>query len=216
VGNYNRFVCVCKGGWCNIKTFFSDSVGKAVFLYDKKNGIVKTYGEDNAIRNKMHKSFAKEVFKKPDIEEEQPKNDVYDLSFTFDQLVSNKKINFDTAGTKIEIITPISVKVRVKSSGQMLDIVAGEANNQLNDLYEAIAMFSATDATSQNKVGIDELEPLWMEFLVKYPDPFDSKRQADSKIKITCKNKISGLGENEIDFEIMDCLRVAGILKNKE
>ena len=200
----------------DIKTFFSDSVGKAVFLYDKKNGIVKTYGEDNAIRNKMHKSFAKEVFKQLDIEEEQPKNDVYDLGFAFDQLTSNKKINFDVSGTKIEEITPVSVRVKVKNRGQILDILVGERNNQPNDLYESLAMFFASDAVSQNEVGIEELEPLWMEFTVKYPDPFDNKRKAKSNVKITCKNKISGLGENEIDFEIMDCLRAAGILKNKE
>ena len=200
----------------DIKTFFSDSVGKAVFLYDKKNGIVKTYGEDNAIRNKMHKSFAKAVFNQVSINEEQPKNDVYDLGFAFDQLTSNKKINFDLSGTKIEEITPVSVRVKVKNRGQILDVLAGEKNNQLNDLYESLAMFFAPDAVSKNEVGIDELEPLWMDFIVKYPDPFDDKRKANSNIKITCKNKISGLSENEIDFEIMDCLRLAGILKNKE
>lgn len=193
---------------------FSNPVDKVVFLYDKKHKFVKVLGGDRVIRTAMHKIFAKEVFNEERIEEEQVKNEIYNIAHAFEQLIANKSINFEIgAKSTIKNILPSLVKLRIKNTGETIEIDAGKKGESFNDLNQSLAKFIAVDHASSNEIDIEDLEVLWMEFAVSYQD---GEKLATKKIRISNRNKISNIGEEDVDFEILDCLKSAGILTAKE
>ena len=193
---------------------FSNPIDKVVFLYDKKHKFVKVLGGDQVIRTAMHKIFAKEVFNEEKIEEEQVKNEIYNIAHAFEQLIANKSINFEI-GTKstIKNIIPSLVKLRIKNTGEAIEIDAGKKGDSFNDLHQSLAKFIAVDQASNNEIAVEDLEVSWMEFTVSYQD---GEKLATKKVSISNRNKISNIGEEDVDFEILDCLKSAGILTAKE
>ncbi len=193
---------------------FSNPVDKVVFFYDKKHKFVKVLGGDQVIRSAMHKIFAKEVFNEEKIEEEQVKNEIYNIAHAFEQLIANKSINFEI-GTKstIKTIIPSLVKLRIKNTGESIEIDAGKKGQSLNDLHQSLAKFIAVDQASNNEIAVEDLEVSWMEFAVSYQD---GDKLATKKVSISNTNKISNIGEEDVDFEILDCLKSAGILTAKK
>ncbi len=193
---------------------FSNPVDKVVFFYDKKHKFVKVLGGDQVIRSAMHKIFAKEVFNEEKIEEEQVKNEIYNIAHAFEQLITNKSINFEiSAKSTIKNIAPSLVKLRIKNTGESIEIDAGKKNESFNDLHQSLAKFIAVDQASNNEIAVEDLEALWMEFAVSYQD---GEKLATKKVSISNRNKISNIGEEDVDFEILDCFKSAGILTAKK
>lgn len=190
---------------------FSNPVDKVVFLYDKKHKFVKVFGADKMIRQKMHKIFAKEVFDKEEIVEEQLKNEIYDIAHSFNQLITNGAINFEIGEGLVESIDPSLIKLRLKN-GTSIEIDAGKSSGEPNNLCDALKKFIAIDDASENEIAPEDIEPLWMEFAVSYRD---NEKLSNKSIRISNRNKISSIGEEDVDVEILDCFRNAGILKAK-
>lgn len=198
-------------------SIFSNPINKIVFFINKEKGFIKIYGADKATRSKMHKAAAKALFDKEEIAEEQEKNEIYDLEFAFDELINNQAINFNINPSKnVKSIIPITTRLLLKETGETTEILAGKCKGNYNDLYQSLSKLFAMDKSSQNSVEIATVEPLWMSFAVFYQDPYHKHKISDKTIKITNKNNISGINEEDIDFEILDCLEEAGILKAKE
>jgi|GEM_PF-2668621 len=193
---------------------FSNPVDKVVFFYDKKHKFVKVLGGDQVIRSAMHKIFAKEVFNEEKIEEEQVKNEIYNIAHAFEQLITNKSINFEiSTKSTIKNITPSLVKLRIKNTRESIEIDAGKKNESFNDLHQSLAKFIAVDQASHNEIAVEDLEALWMEFTVSYQD---GEKLATKKVSISNRNKISNIGEEDVDFEILNCFKSAGILTAKK
>lgn len=199
-----------------LKTIFSNPIDKVVFFYDKKHKFVKIYGADNVIKNNMHKIFAKTVFKQEEIPEEQEKNEVYDINYAFSKLIENKNINFSISpDSDIESIIPILAKIRVKSANDVLEIATMPRDDEYGNLHDSLNRYIALDQTSENDIHISDIDILWLELIVFYQDPLSKNKQGRKKVKITNRNKINGIGEEDIDFQILDCLKESGILKQK-
>jgi hypothetical protein len=198
-----------------LETIFSNPVNKIAILYDKKYGFIKTYGDDNFVKGQMHKVVAKVIFNKDRIPENQENNKIYDLSFAFGELINNQAINFKIDhNSLITSITPTLIKLYSKETKRSFEIIGNKRKQ--GDLYEAIKDVVAVDKTSNNTLSFKELEPLWIGFVVSYRDPFDKDKITRKEIKMTCKNKINNVGDDDIDFEIMDMLRGSGLLKTKK
>ena len=200
-----------------LETIFSNPVNKVVFLYDKTNKFIKIYGADKFIKQKMHKVVAKIVFGKEEIPDEQARNEVYNLNYAFEQLVNNQEINFKINPKKsIKKIIPTLIKLHNPNSNQSIEIVAGKKYDKYNNLFDSIKNYVAVDNNSKNEVFFDELEPNWIGFIVFYQDPFDSNKESKKDFKISNTNKINNIGDEDIDLEILDCLRDSGIMAIKE
>jgi len=200
-----------------LETSFSNPVNKVVFLYDKTNKFIKIYGADKFIKEKMHKVAAKAIFKKEEIPQEQEKNDVYDLDKVYEDLINNQEISFKIKPElNIKEIIPTSINLLNLSSNETIEIKSGKKNNKYNNLFDNLEKYIAIDESSKNEVFFDELEPLWVSFIAYYQDPFDKNKIATKDFKITNKNNICNIGEDDIDFEILDCLQDSGIMKIKE
>jgi hypothetical protein len=204
-----------KGG--ELETTFSCPVNKVVFLYDKANKFMKIYGADKHIKEKMHKVAAKAIFKKEEIPKEQSKNEVYDIKMAYEALVNNQEIYFKIApDSPIDKITPTFIKLHNPNSNERIEISAGEKQGQYNRLFDSLKKHIAIDTFSKNPVSFDEVEPLWIGFTAFYQDPFDKNKISKKDFKITNKNNICNIGDDDIDFKILDCLRDSGIIKIKE
>ena len=200
----------------DVETYFSNPVGKIVILYDRKHKFVKIYGEDDYIKNKMHQAFAKCVFSKDHIEEEQAKNEVYDLKSIFDQLVQNGNINFNNRSAIIQKIIPLAIRLKNIHTNDSIELFVGEKNGEIRNLCDVIKDFIGIDESSKNAISYEEIEPSWVSLKIFYQDQFDSKKTTAKTIKITCKNKVQNLGEEDIDFDIINCFKDSKILMNKK
>jgi len=191
-----------------LETTFSNPVNKVVFLYNKTNKFMKIYGADKFIKEKMHKVAAKVIFKKEEIPQEQERNEIYDLRRVYDDLVSNQEVSFK--------ISPNSAINLLKPSNDTLEIKSGKMKGEYNDLFDSLRQHIAIDEASKNEISFDEVEPLWISFVALYQDPFDKNKTATKEFKITNKNNICNIGDEDIDFEILECLQDSGIMKIRE
>jgi hypothetical protein len=199
-----------------LETTFSNPVNKVVFLYNKTNKFMKIYGADKFIKEKMHKVAAKVIFKKEEIPQEQERNEIYDLRKVYDDLVSNQEVGFKISpNSAIKRIIPISINL-IKPSNDTLEIKSGRMKGEYNNLFDSLGQHIAIDEASKNEISFDEVEPLWINFVAFYQDPFDKNKTATKEFKITNKNNICNIGDEDIDFEILECLQDSGIMKIKE
>ena len=198
-----------------LKTTFSNPVNKVVFLYNKTNKFIKIYGADKFIKEKMHKVAAKVIFKKEEISQEQERNEIYDLRKVYNDLVSNQEVSFKISpNSAIKRIIPISINL-LKSSNDTLEIKSGKMKGEYNNLFDNLGQHIAIDEASKNEISFDEVEPLWINFVIFYQDLFDKNKISSKEFKITNKNNICNIGDEDIDFEILECLQDSGIMKTK-
>jgi hypothetical protein len=198
-----------------LNTIFSNPVNKVVFLYNKTKKFIKIYGADKHIKEKMHQVAAKIIFNKDEIPQEQEKNEIYDLMRVYDDLINNQSISFKiNPNSAIKRIIPISINL-LKPSNGTLEIKSGKMNGEYSNLFDSLRQHIAVDEISKNEVSFDEVEPLWISFIALYQDNFDKNRISSKEFKITNRNNVCNIGEEDIDFEILDCLQDSGIMKIK-
>ena len=101
----------------------------------------------------------------------------------------------------------------IKNTGESIEIDAGKKNEALNDLHQSLVKFITVDQASNNEIAVEDLEVSWMEFAVSCQD---GDKLATKKVSISNRNKISNIGEEDVDFEILDCFKSAGILTAKK
>jgi hypothetical protein len=190
---------------------FSRPIKKIVFLYDKKRGFVKTFNEDE-VRIEAHRLFARIIFGKETIPSGQPQNRVCKLDKALEQLVSRGEILFVIPqNLNISKITLISA---VFMDSEVVLKLSSRRNKAIyTSLKKNLERFFKLDESSENAVQINALRMTEIEFRVDYRDFFSKKTYRSKRIAMSSKNSISNLSEEDVDFEILDCFRGAGILE---
>ena len=163
----------------------------------------------------MHQVAAKIIFNKDEIPQEQEKNEIYDLMGVYDDLINNQSISFKiNPNSAIKRIIPVSINL-LKTRNGTLEIKSGKTKGEYSNLFDSLKQHIAVDEISKNEVSFDEVEPLWISFIAFYQNNFDKNKISSKEFKITNKNNVCNIGEEDIDFEIIDCLQDSGIMKIK-
>jgi hypothetical protein len=193
---------------------FLNPVNDIVFMYDKKHKFVNICAKDATIRKNMHKLFAKTVFKKEDIPEEQVKNEICDTVFAFEQMANDGNIHFEIDDkSNIIKVVPILIKLQMKEDNSMMELKAGKKNGEYCDLYNSLKNWMMLESASKNTIAPEDVNVLWIKFVIYYRDSFNKDSVETKEVKITNGNKISSLGDEDIDFEIIDCFKDSRIIK---
>ena len=192
----------------------SRPINKIVFLYDKRRRFVKTFNEDEQVRIIAHQAFAKVIFGKNQIAKDQPKNKICKLDAALGQLVSRGEIIFlIKPNLNVTKIIPIATTVKMINGSCGAKIFSQKKDGRYSKLKDSIGNFLALDDSSSNSAKLNSILMSEIEFLIEYRDYCSKKTYRTKRIAMTSKNSISNLGEEDVDFEVLDCFREAQILE---
>ena len=196
-----------------VDTKFVPKANKIIIVYDKKRRFVKTYSEDAGIRSAMHRVFAKVVFDQDNIPHKQPDNKVCNLNFALDQIINKDSIPFKISKEFcISKILPVSIQLQKKNTNHSLYISANRMGDKYDDLYEAIKNYFTTDHSS-DKAKLKETEILALELAFLHSDPRSRKELITKRTTLTSKNTVTDIGEDDVHFEMVECLRDSMLLQ---
>ena len=92
-------------------------------------------------------------------------------------------------------------------------IFSQKKDGRYSKLKDSIGNFLALDDSSSNSAKLNSILMSEIEFLIEYRDYCSKKTYRTKRIAMTSKNSISNLGEEDVDFEVLDCFREAQILE---
>ncbi len=189
-------------------------ISKIVFLYDKKRRFVKTFSEDEEIRIAAHRAFAKIIFGKEKISKDQPKNKVCRLDTALEKLVNIGSINFTIPPSfNITKIYAVAATFSMVGGDCIMNICSKRKNKRYTNLKDNMGKFLKIDESSANKIAVSDIIMSKIEFTIEYRDYCSKKTYLTKRVAMTDKNAISNISEEDVDFEILDCLREAQILE---
>ncbi|MBU6339163.1 MAG: hypothetical protein KGQ36_04225 [Rickettsiales bacterium] len=190
----------------------SRPIKKIVFLYDKKRNFVKVFSEDESVRIKAHRIFAKVVFNRDQIPSSQPLNRVCRLDKALDQIIEKGEIIFETSPSlNISKITVVSAAFM--DSKAVFRIASRRTKSIYSNIRSNLSKCFKIDEVSENLLPIRNLKMTEIEFYIEYKDFIGKQLYKTKRVAMSYKNSISNLSEEDVDFEILDCFRVAGILE---
>lgn len=190
----------------------SRSITKIVFLYDKNRAFVSVLNEDKNVRKEAHKIFAKVVFEKDSIPSSQSSNMVCKLDNAFKQIKEKGEIIFEIPyHMNVKKITAISASFLTPKS--RVNITSLNKKYGYSNIRENISDCIRIDANSKNTILIENVKMTDITFNVEYNDYFSNTEFKTRKVTMSMRNSITNIDKEDVDFEILDCFREAGILQ---
>ncbi|MDD2840700.1 MAG: hypothetical protein PHY80_06355 [Rickettsiales bacterium] len=87
-------------------------------------------------------------------------------------------------------------------------------NGQYENIYDGLSELMMLETKSKNTISPEDVKVSWVRFVVYYEDRYSKNNHILSKrVTITNGNKISGLEQEDVDFEIIECFKKSGVLK---